>query len=72
MKESHVLVIGLSNCCTELARHLILSGINLQLLALKSTGEASEQQLKVQEDDHIDDFLLQQEDAGKKKGEVVV
>lgn len=29
MKESHVLVIGLSNCCTELARHLILSGINL-------------------------------------------
>ena len=36
MKESEVVVLGLTNCCTELARHLILSGINLRLVAFKS------------------------------------
>jgi molybdopterin/thiamine biosynthesis adenylyltransferase len=32
MKESKVLIINLSSTCNELARHLVLSGINLELL----------------------------------------
>ena len=32
MKESRILVVNLSNVCTEAARHLALSGINLELL----------------------------------------
>jgi len=32
MKESLVLVVNLNNVCTELARHLALSGINLELV----------------------------------------
>ena len=67
MKESHVLVIGLSNCCTELSRHLILSGINLQIVSLKK-GDT----LKVQPDDFLDDYLFAQDDTGKSKGNVVV
>ena len=66
MKESQVLVIVLSNCCTELARHLILSGINLQLCCI------NQNQSMVAADDYLDDFLLTKEDANKKKGEVVV
>ena len=66
MKESQVLVIGLSNCCTELARHLILSGINLQLCCI------NQNQSIVAADDYLDEFLVTKEDATKKKGEVIV
>lgn len=65
MKESQVLILGLTNCCTELARHLILSGINLKLLAFKSEN-------KVGANEFEDEFLLGPEDVGKKKGEVIV
>ena len=42
MKESKVLIFGLNPICTELARHLALSGINLELIdsdALKKVEE---------------------------------
>ena len=66
MKESEVLVLGLTNCCTELARHLILSGINLRLAAF------SKDNLQVGADDYQDEFLVGPEDNGRKKGEVIV
>jgi len=66
MKESEVLVLGMTNCCTELARHLILSGINLRLAAFKKDD------LKVGENDYQDEFLVGPEDSGKNKGEVIV
>ena len=31
MKESKVLVVNLTGCVTELCRHLILSGMNIEL-----------------------------------------
>lgn len=65
MKESQILVIGLTNCCTELARHLTLSGINVQLVS-------NQKNLLVQDGDFMDEFLVAQEDVGKKKGEVIV
>ena len=62
MKESQVLVIGFSNCCTELARHLALSGVNLTIMG----------QEEVSPEDYLDEFLVTKEDATKKKGEVIV
>ena len=32
MKESKVLMVNLTPTCTELARHLVLSGINIKLV----------------------------------------
>lgn len=32
MKESRVLVLNLTNAVTELCRHLVLSGINMELV----------------------------------------
>ena len=32
MKESKVLIVNLNSLCTEVARHLVLSGINIELL----------------------------------------
>jgi len=57
MKESKVLVINLSGAVTELIRHLVLSGINLEIV---NDG-------KVVEAHHSDeDFLIDaQTDAGK-------
>ena len=66
MKESQVLIIGITNCCTELARHLVLSGINIKLVAFKSSGS------EVAADDYQDEFLLAPDDVGKGKGEVIV
>lgn len=63
MKESQVLIVGLSNCCTELARHLVLSGVNIKLVAQKS---------EVQSNDYQSEFLLSPEDEKKSKGEVII
>ena len=57
MKESKVLVINLKSCCNELARHLVLSGINIELLDCSD--------LQVQEHDIENDFLFTQADIGK-------
>ena len=65
MKESKILILGLTNCCTELSRHLILSGINLDLFSLQK-GQL------VSDDDYQDEFLVSQEDVGKVKGAVIV
>ena len=56
MKESVVLLVSVTPTCTELARHLVLAGINLQILA--STDKVSEQ-------DPQDDFLFAQTDVGQ-------
>ncbi len=57
MKESRVLIINLNNACTELARHLVLSGINLNLV------DASADLLV--EAHHVEsDFLFSQSDIG--------
>ena len=62
MKESKVLIIGLTNCCTELARHLTLSGCNLNFLTFDFEGSAESQ--VVGPDDFMNDFLFSAEDAG--------
>jgi len=65
MKESKVLIIGLQTVCTETARHLVLSGINVHLVApakgmiIGHEGECEE------------DFLIAPEDKGKVRVEVV-
>ena len=64
MKESKVLVIGVSNCSTELARHLVLSGMNLELLVFKKGDESD--CLTVGAEDYANDYLYAPEDAGKK------
>lgn len=63
MKESKVLVIGDSNSVTELARHLVLSGINIELFTIPT---------KVGSSDFSHDFLFEPNDQGKDKGEVIV
>jgi molybdopterin/thiamine biosynthesis adenylyltransferase len=55
MKESVVLIMTLTPTCTELARHLALSGINLLLLKDEST---------VSEEDTQSDFLFSPSDIG--------
>ena len=65
MKESKVLILGMTNCCTELSRHLILSGINLDLCSLKKDELISEE-------DFQDEFLVSKDDVGKVKGEFIV
>jgi molybdopterin/thiamine biosynthesis adenylyltransferase len=55
MKESVVLLYGVTPTCTELARHLVLAGINISLL--KSDD-------KVTEEDPEEDFLFSKEDVG--------
>jgi molybdopterin/thiamine biosynthesis adenylyltransferase len=57
MKESKVLVINLTGAVTELIRHLVLSGINLEIVNDGKIVEAS----------HADeDFLIDaQTDLGK-------
>jgi len=64
MKNSRVLIIGISNCTTEMARHLVLSGINIELIQL-NTDTVSEQ-------DYANDFLFEPSDAGKLKVEVII
>jgi molybdopterin/thiamine biosynthesis adenylyltransferase len=57
MKESVVLIMTLTPTCTELARHLALSGINLLLLKDEST---------VSEEDTQSDFLFAPSDIGNQ------
>ena len=63
MKNSRVLIVGLSNCTTEMARHLVLSGINIELVQLN--------QETVTDQDYLNDFLYEPSDEGKLKVEVV-
>lgn len=58
MKESKVLIVNLTSVCTELARHLVLSGISLELL------DVPERQ--VEEHDIESDFLFAAADLGLK------
>ena len=59
MKESKVALIGFSNCVTELARHLVLSGINIDLISIQNES------LMVGDTDYQFDFLYEPTDAGK-------
>ena len=65
MKESKVLVIGLQNVCTETARHLVLSGINVHLAA-PTKGLTVPQDIEAEEE-----FLIGPGDKGKVWVEVV-
>lgn len=64
MKESLVLMVNLTPVLTEVARHLVLSGISLFLVDTHAD-------LKVSLDDTQADFLLVPGDVGKIRGEVV-
>ncbi len=57
MKESKVLLLNLTSTVTELSRHLILSGINCELIDAR----------EVQVEEHLveSDFLFSKEDIGK-------
>jgi len=68
MKDSKVLVVNLSSVCTELARHLVLSGINLVLVDSEVAGHSNS---LVSDDDTETDFLFSKDDIGKVRGEVV-
>lgn len=61
MKESVVAIVGLTNCCTELARHLVLSGVNIKLISIKPKGA----EVTAGPDDYQDDYLIDPTDAGK-------
>ena len=63
MKESVVLILTLTPTCTELARHLVLSGINLLILQDES---------KVSEDDIQSDFLFGPQDIGLSVRKVIL
>lgn len=56
MKESIVLLLKLTPTCTELARHLVLSGINLAILWKDNT---------VTQEDIESDFLFCHSDIGQ-------
>ena len=60
MKESQVLIINPhKSVCTELARHLVLSGVNVHIIS-------QEQGVKVKSaDEAIEDFLISSNDVGK-------
>ena len=62
MKESVVLLCDLSPTCTELARHLVLSGISLSLLVSDPNSTDSDVTL----DDTQCDFLFSPSDVGQK------
>jgi len=62
MKESRVLVLNMTGSITELCRHLVLSGINLELADDKVSVESSLSST---------DFLINpNEDVGKFRTEV--
>lgn len=54
---ANVLLVGLTNPVTEMARHLVLSGVNIQLVQTEK-GE-------VAEGENQDEFLLEPSDLGK-------
>ena len=57
MKNSLVLIVNLTPTCTELARHLVLSGINIRLIDSKDKV--------IDVDDTESDFLFNRDDLGK-------
>ena len=57
MKSSLVLIVNLTPTCTELARHLVLSGINFRLIGSKNKI--------IDANDTESDFLFTQDDLGK-------
>lgn len=61
MKEARVLLISLTPTCTELCRHLVLSGINVKLVDSAMVAEG----------DHENDFLINQQDVGRSKAELI-
>lgn len=65
MKESVVLLMDLTPTCTELARHLVLSGINLCILKTNACTES------ITQDDTQSDFLFSPQDIGEPRHEVV-
>ena len=66
-----VLLINLTPTCTELARHLVLSGINICLLDCSIEAEAGVSDKVVTEEDIESDFLCDVGDLGQKRCEVV-
>jgi len=63
MKESKVLVVNLIGAVTELCRHLVLSGINLEIVS----------ETKIVDSTHAEsDFLFNSStDCGKRKSDVI-
>ena len=66
MKNSLVLVIGLTPTCTELARHLVLSGTNVWLQLTEQQEQAT-----ITDEDIQSDFLFSQADIGSQRCQVV-
>jgi molybdopterin/thiamine biosynthesis adenylyltransferase len=62
MKESKVLVINLRSVSTELTRHLVLSGINIDFI---------EDFKRVEVHNLESDFLFNNQDLGLLRGEVI-
>lgn len=62
MKESQVLIINLESVCTELARHLVLSGVNVHLV---------DQQKGLTIGQTTEDFLINPDDMNKVRGSVI-
>ena len=58
MKNSLALVVNLTPTCTELARHLVLSGINIHLV--------DDGQKLIEQSDVDSDFLFGIGDVGRK------
>lgn len=58
MKNSLALVVNLTPTCTELARHLVLSGINIHLV--------DDGQKLIEQSDVDSDFLFSAGDIGRK------
>ena len=58
MKNSLALVINLTPTCTELARHLVLSGINIHII--------DDGQKVIDQDDIESDFLFSAADLGRR------
>lgn len=63
MKNSLVLVVNLTPTCTELARHLVLSGINIHLI--------DDGQKLIEQSDVDSDFLFSAGDIGRRRCEIV-
>ena len=57
MKNSLVLLVSLTPTCTELARHLVLSGINVWLIDSPTADTVNEEDIEC-------DFLFDQASIG--------
>ena len=68
MKNSLVLLVNLTPTCTELARHLVLSGINIWLLDGSAEGTSAHM---INEEDTESDFLFGAADISRERSEVI-